>query len=79
MNHRLLNTLLWVAGIITAVYMICEAIREGRFVLVNANLASQKLEHEHQERMIDKLVQYHRQASRPMGHMFHVDSFRPTP
>jgi len=41
--------------------MICEAFREGKLILVNANLASQKLEHEHQERMIDRLLEYNRQ------------------
>lgn len=78
MNDRLLNTLLWITALVTIVYMICKAIREGKFILVNANLASQRLEHEHQERMIDKLIQYHRQTSRSTGYMFHSDNFRPT-
>ena len=51
--------------------MVCEAFREGKLILVNANLASQKLEHEHQERMIDRLLEYNQQTASVTGY-FHT-------
>ncbi len=79
MKNDLLKVICWVVGIIVVAWIIGKAIVQGKEIMAEAQLMAQRLEHQHEERMADKFIQYHHQAFGCSRHFFYSpDNLRPS-
>jgi hypothetical protein len=62
MKNDLLKAALWVFGIIVVAYLIGKAIVDGMKISADGQLAAVKAEHEHQEKMFNRVIALHQKV-----------------
>jgi uncharacterized protein YxeA len=78
MKGDLLKVIGIVVAIVVAAFIFAKAFIDGKKIDAQTKLMALKLDHDHKERMADKLIEYHRQAYGNSRSFFYHENFKPS-